>query len=137
MITIYDDEELAGILVLLLRNTLDGTTPFATFQDQINAYYTVVQQLSPGDLFRQSVTAFQTFYGLGAAQKALVDNAQNAIANLFNGIVAAESTGAVAWGECSYITLAQVASVAGLTLSPAGSQGNFLIKAKPASSDAQ
>jgi hypothetical protein len=130
MITIYDNEELAGILVLLLRNTLDGTTPFNTFQDQIDGYNSVVQSLDPGDLFRQSITAFRNFYALGAAEKALVDNAQTAIANLFNGIVDAEASGAVSWGECSYITLAQVAQVAGLSLSPGANQARTLNKPK-------
>lgn len=134
-ITIYDDEELAGILVLLLRNSLDGASTFPDFQHQIDAYNNLAQALPDGDLFRRSIIAFSKFYALGAAQKTLVDNAHIALSNLFNGIVAAEAQGAVDWGECSYITSAQVGRVAGLDLSQAPANAKAPAAFRRASSD--
>jgi hypothetical protein len=117
----YKDGEVAALILLFTRNSVDGmTATFTSFQQQINSYVAAGQALglNPNDPFMQSITAFRKFYTSSAGNQGLIDTLQGAISNMLTALQAASQAGTVPWGTCGYSTLSQINDLTGYNLNP-------------------
>lgn len=120
-ITPYSDGQLAALILLFTRNSLDGVTAsFSSFQEQIDSYVAATQALgltpaSDGSGFTESVVAFQAFYDKNASDKGYVDTMQMAISTMLTTLAEDPS---IPWGTCGYSTLSQINNLLPYQLSP-------------------